>query len=114
MLSFASFGATRSPSTEKVRRATEIVRELNPKVQIDGEIQADVAIDAELREELFPFATLKDSANVLIFPNLDSGNIAYKLMLKLAGAAKDLPPDFAAEHDHYIHGTPRRTSSSES
>ena len=86
MLSFASFGATRSPETDKVRRATEIVRQRNPSLQIDGEIQADVAIDAELREELFPFSKLRESANVLIFPNLDSGNIAYKLMLKLSGA----------------------------
>jgi len=86
MLSFASFGATRHPSTDKVRRATDLVRAKAPKLNIDGEIQADVALDAALREELFPFSTLKESANVLIFPDLDSANIAYKLMLKFAGA----------------------------
>ena len=86
MLAFASFGSTRNEKTEKVRRATEIVRQRNPKLMVEGEIQADVAIDAELRGELFPFSKLKDSANVLIFPDLGSANIAYKLMLKLAGA----------------------------
>ena len=86
MLSFASYGSTRHEKTDKVRRATELVRKLSPKLMVDGEIQADVAIDAELREELFPVSSLKDSANVLIFPDLSSANIAYKLMLKLAGA----------------------------
>jgi malate dehydrogenase (oxaloacetate-decarboxylating)(NADP+) len=86
MLAFASFGSTRHEATDKVRRATDLVRAANPKLMVDGEIQADVAIDAELRQELFPISRLKDSANVLIFPDLSSANIAYKLMLKLAGA----------------------------
>ncbi len=86
MLSFSSFGSTSHPQTEKVRRATELVRQRNPSLKVDGEMQADVAIDAELRDELFPFCSLRGSANVLVFPDLASGNIAYKLMLKLAGA----------------------------
>ncbi len=86
MLSFTSFGNVRHPLAEKVRRATELVRQRNARLMIDGEIQADVAIDQELRNELFPVSVLQESANVLVFPDLASANIAYKLMMKLGGA----------------------------
>jgi len=85
MLSFSNFGSTRHPLTEKVRRATEIVRGRAPDLQIDGEIMADTAVTPELLAE-YPFATLRQPANVLIAPSLEAGNIAYKLLMRLGGA----------------------------
>ncbi len=86
MLSFSNFGSTEHPLTLKVKRATELVKERVPDLVIDGEIQANVALDPELIETQYPFSTLKGNANVLIFPDLQSGNITYKLLIKLGGA----------------------------
>lgn len=86
MLSFSNFGSVRAPETSKVARAVEIVRELEPGLQVDGEIQADTALDEIHLRETFPFSNLKEPANVLIFPNLSAGNIAYKLLHRLGGA----------------------------
>ncbi|MBL7073689.1 phosphate acetyltransferase [candidate division KSB1 bacterium] len=86
MLSFSNFGSTRHPLTEKVRRAVEIVKEKVPNLMIDGEMQADTAVTPEIIESTYPFSALKGRANVLIFPDLQSGNIAYKLMNRLGGA----------------------------
>ncbi|RME84242.1 MAG: NADP-dependent malic enzyme [Caldilineae bacterium] len=85
MISFSNFGSARFPQSEKVRQATELVRQLRPDLQIDGEMQADTAVTPELVEEQFPFSRVKD-ANVLIFPNLDATNAAYKLLARLGGA----------------------------
>jgi malate dehydrogenase (oxaloacetate-decarboxylating)(NADP+) len=86
MLSFSNFGSAPHPQTERVRRAVQLVRERRPDLEIDGEMQADVAVDyAELKDQ-FPFARLRDEANVLVFPDLASGNIAYKLVGRLGGA----------------------------
>ncbi|NOX63607.1 MAG: NADP-dependent malic enzyme [Chloroflexi bacterium] len=85
MISFSNFGSTRFPQSEKVRRATELVREMRPDLPVDGEMQADTAVTPELMEEHFPFSRVKD-ANVLIFPNLDATNAAYKLLARLGGA----------------------------
>lgn len=85
MLSFSNFGSTRHPLTEKVRRATEIVRSRAPWLQVDGEIMADTAVTPELLAE-YPFSTLREPANVLIAPSLEAGNIAYKLLMRLGGA----------------------------
>lgn len=86
MLSFSNFGSTRHPLSEKVRRAVEIVRHRAPDLVIDGEMQADTAVSAELMESTYPFSTLKGGANVLVFPNLEAGNVAYKLLAKLGNA----------------------------
>jgi malate dehydrogenase (oxaloacetate-decarboxylating)(NADP+) len=86
MLSHSNFGSDRRPGTVKMREAAEIVRRRRPDLIVDGEMQADTAIDPNIVKELFPFCEIKDGANVLIFPDLDSGNIAYKLMQKLSGA----------------------------
>ncbi|HWR51166.1 MAG TPA: NADP-dependent malic enzyme [Bryobacteraceae bacterium] len=86
MLSFSNFGSTRHPLSEKVRRAVEIARSREPGLLIDGEMQADTAVVPEILEETYPFSTLKGGANVLIFPNLESANIAYKLLARLGGA----------------------------
>jgi malate dehydrogenase (oxaloacetate-decarboxylating)(NADP+) len=85
MLSFSNFGSTRHPLTEKVRRATELVKQRNPELMVDGEMMADTAVVPELLAE-YPFSTLREKANVLVFPSLEAGNIAYKLMLRIGGA----------------------------
>jgi malate dehydrogenase (oxaloacetate-decarboxylating)(NADP+) len=86
MLSFSSFGSVRHPLVEKVREATEIVRKRAPGLVIDGEMNADAAVVPSILEETYPFSTLTGKANVLIFPDLQSGNIAYKLVERLGGA----------------------------
>ena len=85
MLSFSNFGSTRHPLTEKVRRATELVKQRNPELMVDGEMMADTAVVPELLAE-YPFSTLRQRANILVFPSLEAGNIAYKLMLRVGGA----------------------------
>jgi malate dehydrogenase (oxaloacetate-decarboxylating)(NADP+) len=86
MLSFSNFGSTRHPLADKVRRAVELVRQRAPGLMIDGEMQADTAVTPQIIEETYPFSTLKGGANVLIFPNLESGNIAYKLLQRIGDA----------------------------
>ncbi|MBN2013284.1 NADP-dependent malic enzyme [candidate division KSB1 bacterium] len=86
MLSFSNFGSVNHPISSKVQRATEIVKAKQPDLMIDGEMQADTAVVAEIIQEDYPFSTLKGPANVLIFPDLTSGNIAYKLLMRLGGA----------------------------
>jgi malate dehydrogenase (oxaloacetate-decarboxylating)(NADP+) len=86
MLSFSNFGSVRSPQSDKVRRATELVKERAPELEIDGELQADTAILTDFRRENYPFSTLVNKPNVLIFPNLDAANIAYKLMWRMGNA----------------------------
>ncbi len=86
MLSFSNFGSTAHPLAEKMRRATELVEALDPNLMVDGEMMADVALMPEVIEADYPFCKLKGGANVLIFPDLGSANIAYKLMLRMGGA----------------------------
>ena len=85
MLSFSNFGSTLHPLTEKVRRATELVKQRNSELMVDGEMMADTAVVPELLAE-YPFSTLRQMANILVFPSLEAGNIAYKLMLRIGGA----------------------------
>ena len=87
MLSFSNFGSTRHPLSRKVADAVDIVRQRRPDIPIDGEMQASFALDPALREEHFPFSTLKGDANVLVFPSLEASNIAFKLVQHLSDAA---------------------------
>lgn len=86
MLSYSNFGSVKHPTAEKVRQAVEIVKEREPFLTIDGEMQADTAVVPEILSGTYPFSRLKEKANVLVFPNLDAGNIAYKLLHRLGRA----------------------------
>jgi malate dehydrogenase (oxaloacetate-decarboxylating)(NADP+) len=88
MISFSNFGSTRHPFTKKVHVATEIVKSKHPGLIIDGEMQADTAVVPDILDNTYPFSALsgKGGANVLIFPSLESGNAAYKLLQRLGGA----------------------------
>ncbi len=85
MLSFSNFGSTRHPFADKVRHAVEILRERRPELVVDGEMMADTAIVPEIIDRLYPFSRVRD-ANVLIFPDLEAANVAYKLLQRLGGA----------------------------
>ena len=87
LLSFSDFGEhLHDPQVARVRRALDFIREAWPELVVDGELQADTAVNPALAEEIFPFSALRGDANVLIFPDLTSGNIAYKLLKELGGA----------------------------
>ena len=86
MLSFSNFGSVTHPDALKMARAAQILKERDPSLVVDGEMQADTALDPEIMKRDYPFNTLKEQANVLIFPNLSAGNIAYKLLHHLGGA----------------------------
>jgi len=91
MLSFSSFGSAQHPSCEKVRKAVELLHKADPTLIVDGEIMADAAVSPEMLEQTYPFSSLKGGANVLIFPDLASANIGYKL-LKTIGGCETLGP----------------------
>jgi malate dehydrogenase (oxaloacetate-decarboxylating)(NADP+) len=86
MLSFSNFGSANHPLAHKMRRAAELVLEKNPELMVDGEMMADTALDPEIIEEEYPFSQLKGGATVLVFPDLGSANIAYKMMTRIGGA----------------------------
>ncbi|GAB4294596.1 MAG: NADP-dependent malic enzyme [Ignavibacteriaceae bacterium] len=86
MLSFSNFGSAPYPESNKVKDAVKIVKKLRPNLMIDGEMQADTAVVPQIIDQEFPFSDLKGGANVLVFPDLNSGNIAYKLMARIGGA----------------------------
>ncbi|HKJ04432.1 MAG TPA: NADP-dependent malic enzyme [Geopsychrobacteraceae bacterium] len=86
MLSFSNFGSAITPQTQKVAKATALVKQQAPDLIVDGEIQANVALDPDMIERQYPFSNLKGNANVFVFPDLQSGNISYKLLNKLGDA----------------------------
>ena len=86
MLSYSDFGSARHPSSKKVADAVGILRKKAPDLMVDGEMAADTAVLSERVKEMFPFSSLKGGANVLIFPDLNSANIAYKLLDELGNA----------------------------
>jgi malate dehydrogenase (oxaloacetate-decarboxylating)(NADP+) len=86
LLSFSNFGSNNHDRAVKVRRAVELVRKLRPTLVVDGEMQADTALHPEISAESYPFNRVPGNANILIFPDLDSGNLSYKLLSKMGGA----------------------------
>jgi len=86
MISFSNFGDTRHPDAERVRQAVLMAREKDPDLIIDGEMQADTAVVADILEKEYPFNRLGGTANVLVFPELAAANVAYKLLDRLGGA----------------------------
>ena len=86
MLSYSSYGSAHSPLTDKVVEATKILKETKPELIADGELQLDAAIVPEIAESKAPGSPLKGEANTLIFPDLDAGNIGYKLVQRFAKA----------------------------
>jgi len=85
MISYSTFGSADHPEARKMAEATELVRARRPELEIEGELQVDVAVDHAQLTRDFPFARLTDAANILVFPDLNSGNVAYKLMSTLGG-----------------------------
>jgi malate dehydrogenase (oxaloacetate-decarboxylating)(NADP+) len=86
LLSFSNFGSAPHPFSVKMARAVEKIRGLDPTLEVDGEMQADTALNVGITREFFPFSNLRGAANVLVFPNLGAANIAYKLMGQIGGA----------------------------
>jgi malate dehydrogenase (oxaloacetate-decarboxylating)(NADP+) len=82
MLSYSNF-TSRGPNPEKMQKAARLVKEQFPDFIVDGEMQADTAVNSEIVDRIFPFCDIKDGANILVFPNLDSGNISYKLVQQI-------------------------------
>lgn len=84
MLSYSNFGSSEGPEAKKIEIATKIVKKERPDLIIDGEIQANFALNSEMTKEIFPFSLLAEKrANTFIFPNLSAGNIAYKLLQEM-------------------------------
>jgi malate dehydrogenase (oxaloacetate-decarboxylating)(NADP+) len=87
ILSYSNFGSNSGPIPEKTIEAVRILHEKYPDMIVDGDMQANFALNGDLLADNFPFSTLKGKpANTLIFPNLESGNIAYKLLQEIGGA----------------------------
>jgi len=84
MLSFSNFGSAEHPETQKVAAATRLLHKHHPDIIVDGEMQADTAVNASILQQ-YPFSRLKEPANILIFPTMQAGNIAYKLLKELGG-----------------------------
>jgi malate dehydrogenase (oxaloacetate-decarboxylating)(NADP+) len=86
MISFSNFGSTQHPEAEKAAAAVAIVKRLRPDLIIEGEMQADAAVEPHIARADYPWSAIQGDANVLIFPNLDAANAAYKLLWRLGGA----------------------------
>lgn len=86
MLSFSNFGSSRHSAAEKVREAVKLVKMRDPELMVDGEMSPDIALTPEIQQKHYSFSDLKGPANVLVFPDLQSANISYKLVHRLSSA----------------------------
>ena len=87
VLSYSNFGSSKGDVPDKTKIAVQLARKKDPNLVVEGDIQANVALNTEIQQETYPFSALsKEGANTLIFPNLASGNIAYKLLMEIGGA----------------------------
>jgi malate dehydrogenase (oxaloacetate-decarboxylating)(NADP+) len=87
LLSFSNFGSSKDPEAQKMKKAALILKNKYPDMNVDGELQADFALNKKLLRETFPFSELTNKkVNTLIFPNLDAANISYRLVKELTGA----------------------------
>ena len=102
MLSFSNFGSVKHPEAQKMAEAVRLLRQRDPSLMVDGEMQADTAFSEEVLAGRYPFAALKEAANVLIFPNLSAGNIAYKLLTQLGGATAIGPILVGMQHPVHV------------
>jgi malate dehydrogenase (oxaloacetate-decarboxylating)(NADP+) len=91
LLSFANFGSSSHPEAKKVADAVRMIREREPSLDVEGEMQVQIALDPEARARTWPQSTLRGEANVLVFPNLGAGNTAYQLMARM-GSADEIGP----------------------
>ena len=85
LLSHSNFGSSNSESAQKMRAALQLVKELDPTLEVDGEMHGDTALDSKLRNAIMPHSELKGDANLLVMPNIDAANIAYNLVKTAAG-----------------------------
>ena len=86
MISYSNFGSSRQESSLKMAKAAQLVKDRRPDLEVDGEMQFDTAADYEMMKATYPFCELKGPANTFIFPNLDAGNMSYKMMATIGGA----------------------------
>ena len=87
VLSYSNFGSSKGEIPDKTRLAVQLAREKDPSLIVEGDIQANMALNTEIQQETYPFSALaQQGANTLIFPNLAAGNIAYKLLMEIGGA----------------------------
>ena len=80
LVSNSNYGTHTDEDSVKMQQALQIVRKVDPDLEIDGEMQADAALDEKLRKQIFPETTLQGSANLLVMPNVEAANISYNLM----------------------------------
>ena len=92
LVSHSSFGTSNSASAVKMRKALEWLHQRRPDIEVEGEMHADAALDAELRLRIFPNSRMRESANLLIFPTLDAANISFNLLKTAAGEGMTIGP----------------------
>jgi len=87
LLSFSNYGSSKEPEAQKMQKAVKILKTKYPEISVDGEMQADYALNKKILKQTFPFSDLVNrKVNTLIFPNLDAANISYRLIKEITGA----------------------------